>query len=88
MYDDELLETMYKLIENLTSGNITTEDNSIIFLQYNDTLTKIDLIELKKMLRNTQESNEIIQMYENRKSDEYILVAYHNARFMGMKRKQ
>ena len=84
MNDDELINTMYKLLENRDAGKMKTDDDSIIFIQHGNNLSKINYNMLTK-LSNSDELKAIIHLYENRKPSENILIAYHNDRFIGIK---
>lgn len=81
--NEELLETMFKLLNN--KEKIKKLDNNKIILQYANETIYVTERELIKLSKNREEIQCIIQEFNSKKDDEYMLVAYHDGKIIGHK---
>lgn len=80
MYSEELLETMYKLYDNLE--NIKQMDNSFIIVQHKNNTMSLDK-ETFLNLVNNEESIQLANRLDNLGSNDYIIVAYDEGCIIG-----
>ena len=80
MYSDELLETMYKLYDNL--DKIKQMDNSFIIVQHKNNTMSMDKETFLKLVNN-EESIQLANRLDNLGSNDYIIVAYDEGCIIG-----
>ena len=80
MYSEELLETMYKLYDNLE--NIKQMDNSFIIVQHKNNTMSLDK-ETFLNLVNNEESIQLANRLDKLGSNDYIIVAYDEGCIIG-----